>query len=239
MFSPEGIVSSEESILTTDEYEAIRLIDYEKLTHAMAASQMDISRTTVTELYETARFKIADSIVNGKPLYISGGDYRLCNGDFSSCMYHNCRRDNLPGDDVSLKEKGDNIMRIAVTYDSGQIFQHFGHTSEFKIYDAKEGKIGETAVISAGGHGHGALASFLKEAGADVLICGGIGAGARNALAQAGIELIGGVSGAADEAVEKYLEGSLEYNPDVQCNHHHHGEGHSCGEHKGGCHGNC
>ena len=82
-FLPGGIASGENIILTLDEYEAIRLIDLEKCTHAQCAEQMDISRTTVTELYETARYKIADSIVNGKPLQIAGGNYRLCDGTAS------------------------------------------------------------------------------------------------------------------------------------------------------------
>ena len=117
-------------------------------------------------------------------------------------------------------------MKIAVTYENGEIFQHFGHTETFKIYDIADGKVVSAEVVDTNGSGHGALAGFLVAHGVDTLICGGIGGGAQNALAQAGIRLFGGVSGNADEAVNALLAGNLSYDPDVQCNHHdHHGEG--------------
>ena len=85
-------------------------------------------------------------------------------------------------------------MKIAVTYENGQIFQHFGHTEMFKIYQIEENKVTGTDVVDTNGSGHGALAGFLKEKGVDTLICGGIGGGAQNALAEMGIRLYGGVS---------------------------------------------
>ena len=126
-------------------------------------------------------------------------------------------------------------MKIAVTYENGQIFQHFGHTEYFKVYDITDGVIVSSEVVDTNGHGHGALAGVLNSLNAEVLICGGIGMGAQMALAEAGIKLYGGVSGDADKAVEDYIAGSLEYNPEVRCDHHdhHHGEGHVCGNH--GC----
>ena len=127
-------------------------------------------------------------------------------------------------------------MRIAVTYENGQIFQHFGHTEQFKVYDVENGQILSSEVVDTNGSGHGALAGVLTMLNADVLICGGIGGGAQMALAEAGIKLYGGVSGDADSAVEAFLSGNLTFNPNVQCNHHdHHGEGHTCGDH--GCGG--
>ena len=127
-------------------------------------------------------------------------------------------------------------MRIAIPYDNGEIFQHFGKTEQFMIYDEMDGQIVLTAVVSTNGSGHGALAGFLKMGGVDAVICGGIGGGARNALAEAGIKLCPGVSGSADEAAEKYAAGTLEYDADAQCDHHGHedGEGHSCGDHEEG-----
>ena len=127
-------------------------------------------------------------------------------------------------------------MKIAVTYENGQVFQHFGHTAQFKIYQVEDGAVAAQEVVDTAGSGHGALAGFLKEAGVQVLLCGGIGAGARNALAEAGIQLRGGISGSADEAAEAYLNGTLHYDPAVCCDHHGqgHGEGASCGEHRCG-----
>ncbi|MBQ2747523.1 MAG: NifB/NifX family molybdenum-iron cluster-binding protein [Firmicutes bacterium] len=130
-------------------------------------------------------------------------------------------------------------MKIAVTYENGQIFQHFGHTEQFKVYEIEDNKIVNTVIVGSNGSGHGALAELLANYDVDVLVCGGIGGGAQNALAEAGIKLFGGVSGDADAAVEALLAGNLEYNPDVKCNHHdhEHGEGHTCGSHGCGGHG--
>ena len=130
-------------------------------------------------------------------------------------------------------------MKIAVTYENGEIFGHFGHTKQFKVYEAENGKIISSKVVDTNGSGHGALAGMLSALGIDVLICGGIGGGAQMALAQAGIKLFGGVQGDADKAVEAYLNDTLSYDPDAKCDHHdhEHGEGHTCVEH--GCGGNC
>ena len=127
-------------------------------------------------------------------------------------------------------------MKIAVTYENGEIFQHFGHTETFKIYDIADGKVVSAEVVDTNGSGHGALAGFLVAHGVDTLICGGIGGGAQNALAQAGIRLFGGVSGNADEAVNALLAGNRGYNPNVHCDHHDHEAGHSCGDHGCGSH---
>ncbi|MGN0354649.1 MAG: FKBP-type peptidyl-prolyl cis-trans isomerase [Muricoprocola sp.] len=125
-------------------------------------------------------------------------------------------------------------MKIAVTYDNGDIFQHFGKTEQFKVYEVEDGKVVSSEVIGSNGTGHGALAGLLAGEGIEVLICGGIGGGAQTALAEAGIELVAGASGNTDEAVETYLRGEL-ISTGSNCHHHDHEEGHSCGEH--GCGG--
>ena len=132
-------------------------------------------------------------------------------------------------------------MKIAVTYENGQIFQHFGHTEQFKVYEIEDNTIISFKVIDTNGQGHGALAGLLKTLGADVLICGGIGGGAQMALADAGIKLYGGVSGSCDAAVEAFLAHNLAYNPNVKCDHHdneHSDGGHNCEDHGCGTH-NC
>ena len=129
-------------------------------------------------------------------------------------------------------------MKIAVTHQMGHIFQHFGHTEEFKFYEVTDGEITSIKVVSTNGSGHGALAGFLKENGVEVLICGGIGGGAQDALKKAEIAVYGGVTGSADAAVVAFLSERLAFNPDVRCDHHdhEHGEGHTCGEHGCGNH---
>lgn len=291
-FCPCDVAESSPILLTLDEYEVIRLVDLKQQTHEQCAAQMDISRSTVQEIYENARRKLAACLVYGKPLHITGGNVRICSGQEQRS--ESCDRagqddtSGTPGvgsagqDDISgtpsvgsacgsagqdnnggtpgvgsaggsagksgtccssgltSDHKGDIIMRIAVTYENGQIFQHFGHTAQFKIYDVANGEIVRAEVVDTNGSGHGALAGFLMQLGVDALICGGIGGGAQMALAEVGIRLYGGVSGDADAAVNALIAGNLGYNPDVHCDHHdhEHGEGgHSCGNHGCGNHG--
>ena len=222
--------------MTLDEYECIRLMDLEGLTQEQCAEQMEVARTTVQAIYQEARRKLARCLVQGLELQIGGGSYTLCR-EGGRCRRRHCRE--IP---QGPRMEGDKTMKIGVTYENGEIFQHFGHTEAFKIYDVEDGKVVSSQVVSTGGSGHGALAGFLREYGVDALICGGIGGGARNALAQAGIQLYPGVSGGADESVAALLKGTLSYDPDTQCAHHHE-EGHqcrsgSCGEDKHGCSGN-
>ncbi len=223
-FSPDDIDASESVLMTVDEFETLRLLDNEGLTQKQCAARMNVSRTTVTAIYDSARKKIGDVLVNGKRLLITGG---------------NCKfTPQQPPE--NLIEKGQNTMRIAVTYDNGEIFQHFGHSEYFKLYDEQNGMIVAEQVVSTNGSGHGALAGFLQAAQVDALICGGIGMGAQMALADAGITLYGGVSGLADAAAKALAEGNLTYDPNARCDHHEHHGGdcghHHCGEHK--CTGN-
>ena len=161
-------------ILTVDEYETIRLLDKNGYSQEQCAVSMQIARTTVQRIYEIARKKIADALIDGHPLKIEGGDFRICNGQSSNCSLGGCYKQEFY--QKYAVEKGEGIMRIAVTYENGQIFQHFGHTESFKIYDV--------------------------------------------------------------EAVEAFINETLDYDPDVKCSHHEHshGEGHTCGEHGCGSH---
>lgn len=232
VFLPFGIISNEETILNVDEYEIIRLVDLEHYTHYQASLQMEISRTTATEIYNSARTKIADCIVNGKNLVVCGGNYKICNGTSKKCNNGKCikKENNILSEKII--RKGDNIMRVAVTFENGEIFQHFGHTEQFKIFDIENGKIVKEEIVSSMGNGHGALAGFLKEKQVNSLICGGIGGGAQMALAEMEIKLYAGVSGSADEAVKALIDNTLEFSTSANCNHHSHNEhncsGHSC-----------
>ena len=218
-FSPDNADDAEEVILALDEYEAIRLIDRERLTQEQCAARMGVARTTVTAIYENARAKLAQVIVDGKRLRISGGSYQI--------IRHEMRQ---------IIEKGQTAMRIAVTYENGEIFKHFGRTEHFKLYDIEDGTITNEQIAETGGSGHGALAGFLRSAQVDALICGGIGSGAQMALAEAGVTLYGGVSGNADAAAKAFAEGRLAYDPDAHCDHHDHaGEGHDCAHDGGHC----
>lgn len=229
-FGPEGNPSDTPAItLSIDEYETLRLVDYLKLTHEQCAARMEISRTTVTEIYENARYKVAQCLVNGMRLMISGGNYRLCEGQQPCgrpCVHCSQR----------VPSKGEVMMTIAIPYQNGQIFQHFGHTEQFKLYQVENDQIINKMLIPTNGSGHGALATLLSRLQVDVLICGGIGGGAQMALAEAGIKLYGGVQGDADEAAQALVNGHLTYDPNARCDHHDHEHDHACGEHGCGSH---
>ncbi len=122
-------------------------------------------------------------------------------------------------------------MKIAVAYENGMVFQHFGKCPSFLIVVSEAAKVVEKSLLETHGQGHGALVTLLKEADVDVLICGGCGMGARNALREANITLISGAAGNAEMAVDAYLDGTLYDNPAGQCHHHHDGE-HNCSAHE-------
>ncbi len=220
-FAPDQDIANDTVTMSLDEFETIRLIDYQGKTQEQCAAEMNVARTTVTAIYESARKKLAAALVEGKRIVISGGNYTL---------------DNNISEEII--RKGNTIMRIAVTYENGQIFQHFGRTEQFKLYDITDGKIINEQVVGTNGAGHGALAGFLRSAQVDVLICGGIGGGAQMAMQEAGIALYGGNTGYADDAVTSFLADTLVQNDDPTCDHHdhEHGEEHFCGDHCCGKH---
>ena len=220
IFTPTESKNNNFVTLTLDEFETINLLDYQGLDQEECAKRMEISRSSVQAIYMSARKKLSIAIVEARKLIISGGNIITLDQT----------------EKYKLNTKGDSTMRIAVTYEDGQIFQHFGHTENFKVYDVENNKVTDSKVINTNGTGHGALATLLNGLDVDVLICGGIGGGAQMALAEAGIKLFGGVFGDADSAVDALLKGELEYNPNVMCSHHHHEEGHSCGSHSCGHH---
>ena len=215
-FSPDDASDAEAVALSVDEYETLRLIDAEGMTQEQCAERMGVSRTTVTAIYDRARHKAASALVNGSRLLITGG----------CCAFDPAE---VPDDII---EKGINSMRIAVPYENGNVFQHFGHTEQFKLYDAEDGKIISSQIVNTNGSGHGALAGFLQAVKADALICGGCGTGAQMALREAGITFYPGVNGSADAAAEALASGQLKFDPNAHCDHHgHHHERHGgdCG----------
>ena len=222
-FHTEGIPSGDDVILYTDEFEVIRLIDKVHLSQEEAAKEMGVSRATIASIYQRARDKIALLIVDGRSLSIGGGAFVL-------------KETNKGNKNNVIADKGEKTMRIAVTYKNGEIFQHFGRTEEFKVYDVENNEIKASTIVSTNGQDHGALIGVLEELKIDTLICGGIGGGAQMGVASMGIKLYGGVQGKADDAVKALLEGRLEQNSNANCNHHH-DEGHNCSH--SSCGGHC
>ncbi len=241
-FCPNGGENTEPILLTLDEYEVIRLVDLEQQTHEQCAAQMDISRSTVQEIYESARRKIAACLVYGKPLHITGGNYRICGGQEAAHCGRCCRmkRANTEKNPTKKCERRFHYEKLQLPMKNGQIFSAFRpHRTVQAFMKLRTAKVIHAEVVDTNGSGHGALAGFLMQHGVDTLICGGIGGGAQAALADAGIKLYGGVSGEADAAVSALLSGNLGYNPNVHCDHHDHKhseDGHTCGDHGCGNH---
>lgn len=207
-------------MLSLDEFETIRLLDYEGLNQEECAFRMGVARTTVTAMYENARKKLITAVVEGNRLSIAGGNIEI----------------DRERNRININKKGDNTMRVAVTYDNGNVFGHFGRTEQFKVYDIEDGKVVNSQIFGTNGEGCGALAGILNIANVDALICGGIGGGAQRALQEAGIKLYAGASGNTDVVVDALIAGTLDASGEANCDHHdhEHSEGHPCGH--GGCH---
>lgn len=235
-FTPDGLASGDAIDMTVDELEVLRLCDLEGLNQEAVAQQMGIARATVAAICSRAHRKVANALVNGRAIVIEGGNIAYSPITTTTAAW--------PAKEVDT-------MRVATTYDNGNIFMHFGRSEQFKIYDIQDGKVLNEQVVGTGGTGHGALAGLLANGGVDTLICGGIGGGAINALTQTGITVYAGAQGNCDACVEALIAGTLAQTGEATCgchghdHEHTHEHGDSCGchghhEHEGhegcGCH---
>lgn len=222
-FTPDGLASGDVIDMTVDELEVLRLCDLEGLNQQTVAQHMGIARATVAAICSRAHRKVANALVNGRALSIEGGSIAYSPITTTTAAW--------PAKEVDT-------MRVATTYDNGNIFMHFGRSEQFKIYDIQDGKVLNEQVVGTGGTGHGALAGLLANGGVDTLICGGIGGGAINALTQAGITVYAGAKGNCDACVEALIAGTLAQTGEAICDchghdhEHTHEHGESCG-----CHG--
>ena len=204
----QGAEGKESVIVTVDEYEATRLIDKEGLSQEQCAAHMQVSRTTVQQIYANARKKLAIALVDSRPIRIDGGDYQLCDGRDPDCGFSACSAQQFRQQYQMPKGKG--TTRVAVPFENGEVFPHFGRSLHFKFYDIAGKRIVFSGIIDTDGQGHGGvLAGLLNALDVDVLLCGSIGPGAQAALAAAGIRLYSGLSGSAEAAVADWIAGSL------------------------------
>ena len=213
-FGPLDGAPAESVVLTVDEYETIRLIDLLGLTQEECAGQMGVARTTVQALYEAARAKLADMLVNGRLLHVEGGPYELC-PRAGGCRGKRCAQ-SAGGSAFCARYQTiseDANMKIAVTYENGLVFQHFGHTQQFKLYTVENGKITSSEVVDTNGSGHGALYPGAR--------------GAADAQVEA---LLAGTLAYDPDTTCAHHEHHGEGHEGC---HGHHGEGHTCGGHCG------
>ncbi|MCR5130137.1 MAG: DUF134 domain-containing protein, partial [Prevotella sp.] len=212
--------------LLFDEYESLRLLDYEGKQQMEAAEVMKISRPTLTRIYMEARRKIATAIVEGRKIIITGG-----NQDFES---YQTKKTNI----IMMNQK------IAIPTKDGVLFPHFGKAPQVTIVSVVEGKVTETVVFQAPEHEHGAMPRFIASHRCTDVLCGGLGGGAVNLLNQLGIQVHAGAPEIpVQELLAQYLGGTITYG-DGTCHHdgcgdhhHHHEHGEGKGEGNGGCHG--
>lgn len=222
-FTPDGLASGDAIDMTVDELEVLRLCDLEGLNQEAVAQHMGIARATVAAICSRAHRKVANALVNGRAIVIEGGNIAYSPITTTTAAW--------PAKEVDT-------VRVATTYDNGNIFMHFGRSEQFKIYDIQDGKVLNEQVVGTGGTGHGALAGLLANSGVDTLICGGIGGGAINALTQAGITVYAGAQDSCDACVEALIAGTLAQTGEATCgchghdHEHTHEHGESCG-----CHG--
>lgn len=198
----------ESILLKYDEYEAIRLIDYEGKLQDDAAKLMNVSRPTLTRIYAEARKKLALALVEGKHITITN--------------------DNLEFDHYKQQKSNIQIMnqKIAIPTSEGKLWQHFGKAPEVTFVIVEDGKVKETVVMQAPENEHGAMPKFIAAQDATDVLCGGLGQGAVNMLNQLGIQVHGGAPTIAiEEVVSQYLGGTIVYG-DSSCHHHcdHHHE---------------
>ena len=211
-FTPDGLASGDAIDMTVDELEVLRLCDLEGLNQEAVAQQMGIARATVAAICSRAHRKVANALVNGRAIVIEGGNIAYSPITTTTAAW--------PAKEVDT-------MRVATTYDNGNIFMHFGRSEQFKIYDIQDGKVLNEQVVGTGGTGHGALAGLLANGGVDTLICGGIGGGAINALTQTGITVYAGAQGNCDACVEALIAGTLAQTGEATCDCHGHGHEHT------------
>ena len=224
VFAPKGC-SGQGLVLTLEELEALRLSDYEHKEQGEAAALMQVSRGTYQRILASARHQVARALLEERALTISGGNYQLSDGDCpclktcKSCRFH---RQN------SFRE--DNSMVVAIAQENGTVCGHFGKCASFALFTIEDGKITAQRDLDASAHGHDLLAGFLKENGADAVICGGMGQGAKETLDALGMTAMTGVTGDVRQVAEAYAAGTLVFSDNASCagHGHHHGEGHSC-----------
>ena len=229
-FSTDGDAPALE--IRADELEALRLCDLEEVSQQEAATRMGISRGTLQRLLYSAHRQIAFALVRGRSIHLDPPTGDRCEGkDMCRKKCRFCRNKR------KATTKGGKNMIIAVTSADGEVFQHFGHTPEFTLYETRGDALLGPRVVPTGENGHGALAGILDALGVEVLICGGIGGGAQMALDEIGVKVVGGASGKVADVVSAFLKGELEVDPDFQCHHHDRDGDHKCGEHGCGEHG--
>ncbi len=225
VFQPQGGAGQKVS-LTLEELEALRLSDYERKEQGEAAALMQVSRGTYQRILASARYQVAKALLEESALTIGGGNYQVSDGDCPCLRTCKSCRFGRP----ALKSKEEPKMVVAIAQENGTVCGHFGKCTSFALFTVEQGKITGCRDLDTSAHGHALLAGFLKENGADAVICGGMGQGAKDKLDALGMTAMTGVTGDVRQVAEAFAAGTLAFSDNASCagHGHHHGEGHSC-----------
>lgn len=218
--------------MTVDEYETIRLIDLDRFTQEECANQMNVSRTTVQGIYDDARKKLAASLVNGKVLWIEGGEYQLCNDIENGCGRGCCRRSlyglGLIKTEAQTQDKETN-MKIAIPVDEQNLESNvcisFGRSPYFLIYtvETKEAAFLENEAASSQGGAGIKAAQVLVDNEIKTLLTPRCGENAEAVLHKADIAIYKTIEGTAQQNIEAFIEGTLSILNVFHAGHHGHG----------------
>ena len=212
LLKPLGIKASdiERNTLNLDEFEALRLVDYEGLNQIDAASDMQVSRATIQRLLQTGRKKITEAILLNKAIEIK----------------NDIKHIKLKGENkMNTQEKTTKVIAFP-TSDRVTVDGHFGHTKEFALYVVQGTEIKDVTFVTSPPHEPGLLPRFLGENGIDVIVTGGMGQMAVNLFNQQNIDVILGARGTIESNLNEYMGGALQ-STGSSCDHSH-GDHHEC-----------
>ena len=197
---------TDQVVLELDEFETMRLVDYEGLSQIQASEEMKVSRGTVQRLLLSARHKIVEALLN----------------DISIIVSNEIKNIQLKGENKMDKRSKD-VLRIAMpTSDGLNVDEHFGHAKEFALYDMQETTVVDHKNVTPPPHAPGVLPKFLGEQDVDVIITGGMGQMAIRLFKEQDIDVILGASGTIEDNLKEYIGGDL-VSKGSPCDHHHHG----------------
>lgn len=210
-YQPQEVDQAKKTVkILYEEYEALRLTDYEGLRHDQAADQMYVSRATFARMYERVRQKIALAFVESRPIHFEAG-----------CAYFTCKAINTNNTDL-LTDKNNTMTTtttIAIPCENGVLSTHFGHAAEFAFIQCTGNEINAVSMKQAPPHQPGLLPRWVAEQGGSTVIAGGMGHKAIELFRQQNIDVVTGApSVGVEDLARQFLQGKLT-GGDNRCDH--------------------
>lgn len=193
-------------VLQIDEYETLRIIDREGFSQEQCGEYMHIARATVQQIYTSARKKIADALVEGRPIHISGGEYLLCDGKEHMCECGGCRKHRR------YEKQGGKKMKIAIPLDENKedVCLVLARAPFFLFCEDGVEEIVENPAAAAQGGAGVQVAQFLVDSNITVLITPRCGQNAADVFQAAEMKIYKSADKAAADNLKAYQDGTLE-----------------------------